>query len=1020
MKTEFPTSLLQHSRSKRKKLLNSRIFARLKGNFWGALKKPTLFSTFIMFGLSLITLIIGLAAPNFFKQSFAINEYGIILSVHTGISTIIFALILFTVEGTRSSTNRDKGRVLLYESHIYALVCFTIFSFILFIFEAPVTTAILNVFLISLGSILSLSTLINLNLNRTAFNKKKALLFKERLKSGTEWTILNKLKENELFRFFKNEKMYLNFSLWTPKIDSKSVYINSRRNCIVEDLNIDLIQQISEKINYYARENGYVFYEEGIPKSGQWEFRSPLQDLPKEFRPPKLNDFRYWYAYIGKELKEGAPLLSFHSELNVPENIISEIKILANRAIVKTNANDVDPSEELQVEIEEIEETAKKAVLSNSKVEVKESLLLIETLASSFIESLDDYNSNFNYSESKQQRNNFFSSNWIELTWLENLLNKLFQAIDKKNVDSDISLIINHSPFKIAENSIKKNNHIVFHEMMSVWRLDFQIKASSYNDNEASIKRSLKLFTNFIKYSLSSLFQNEETNLIGTKDQYSDFSKHILYVASIVVRLCYDRDDCILQKEMKDLIKSTFGEHKNHPYSSNKPDDNVYDKTESLTSLKYQFYFGMNAWIKTLNRETNEHKSFARFIEKNLPSNFYSKINLFTSFSTDGIDSFWGFDHWGMVADGQVRSVLPHENNQNYFFTLLSCGLTSENCQPKSTDIKNLKRLYNFIRPESFINKKMSKLEGEQKELFNRFFNAVDTLEKERVESSILNFKTSSNKINEFINKFSDDFLKSSTLRRLFSKWNKIKSVEEMSESIKRLGINQIEDKQVFIDDWPTHYMDVEANFAQTAALIENSFILNQIEKNCTQIEITPSDLIETIKKNTDGSDSIIIANSSLHSTISQISGFKFDKPVGSFSSVCNHVISIGAQNIPIMFLQREFNFEGLFILKQSDLPTLIQYIGPAEGTKDIKETQKKDHFFINISSFDETPDLLDKLIEDSPDWLKEYGSIEEQKDYLLTKCTVKILSFLQIHEASKNKVIKIIVNSQGPSQPKT
>jgi len=116
-------------------------------------------------------------------------------------------------------------------------------------------------------------------------------------------------------------------------------------------------------------------------------------------------------------------------------------------------------------------------------------------------------------------------------------------------------------------------------------------------------------------------------------------------------------------------------------------------------------------------------------------------------------------------------------------------------------------------------------------------------------------------KVEEFKEEIFKSFYESASLRDIFTKYLKTyedKVKEEIAGKKERFGINIVDDKAAFFDEWHVHYVGWGENYGRNLASGEDSYLLDEIVKGCK--EISKNEFESTLSKFKNLDDIVIFA----------------------------------------------------------------------------------------------------------------------------------------------------------------
>jgi len=263
--------------------------------------------------------------------------------------------------------------------------------------------------------------------------------------------------------------------------------------------------------------------------------------------------------------------------------------------------------------------------------------------------------------------------------------------------------------------------------------------------------------------------------------------------------------------------------------------------------------------------------------------------------------------------------------------------------------------------------------------------------------------KISKNKVKEFIGKLSKEFYEVATFRNIFKNYLKIFLDQKKgfySGKIKNKGINRVDYKSAFFNEWHIHYSDWGENYGRTLALFENTDIFEKLEKFCKSTKGGTIDL--ALDKIDDLSRAVIFTtHASIYKFFSNSNNFQ-----PKWHSDCKKLNISGfegyynykEEEIPVFSVAINKNVNEVLILNKSRLGNFVQH-SPIEKKED--EKYRNDIFYIKIKSFSEDKNFLNKFIAEPPPWLKKINGKTEQENYLKERVLLQVFSR---HELKKHK----------------
>ena len=250
----------------------------------------------------------------------------------------------------------------------------------------------------------------------------------------------------------------------------------------------------------------------------------------------------------------------------------------------------------------------------------------------------------------------------------------------------------------------------------------------------------------------------------------------------------------------------------------------------------------------------------------------------------------------------------------------------------------------------------------------------------------------SSKRVQEFKKEVLKTFYEGANMRDIFAKqFNAYEDkIKEKTDKKDRFGINIVDDKASFFDEWHVHYVGWGGNYGRDLALGENSYLLDDIAKDCT--EISKKDFEATLAKIKNPDDIVIFATN--------IAFWQFFEDSKNFKPKWHRDIEqleakgfggwydFNGKSIPVFETYHRKIEKQILILNKSKVGQLIQLSPLNEGEK---EESVEDIFYMDIQAFSENEELMEEFIKKPPEWLKEIGNEQKQREHLQERVRIQI-----------------------------
>jgi hypothetical protein len=290
-------------------------------------------------------------------------------------------------------------------------------------------------------------------------------------------------------------------------------------------------------------------------------------------------------------------------------------------------------------------------------------------------------------------------------------------------------------------------------------------------------------------------------------------------------------------------------------------------------------------------------------------------------------------------------------------------------------------------------------------DLFDRklipFLETLKTKAQEKIKNLQKKQIVSQRKIDEFRDKVVEGFNRSAVLRDIFKNYGLYQDrTEKFQGNLPRLGINIVDDKAAFFEDWHIHYLDWGKSYGENLAYGEDSHLLKEVSDHCREIG---EKFEEALGRFVSLSDVIIFAtNIALRRYFENTESFK---PKWYRDTQQLDIKGFGGwyeyrgQRIPIFETYHRGIDKQILILNKSGLGKLVQYSPLEEGEE---ERFLKDIFYINVQAFSENPNLMDTLIKNPPEWLKKIGDEKKQREHLQERVLIHIFERFEYKKSEK------------------
>jgi len=275
------------------------------------------------------------------------------------------------------------------------------------------------------------------------------------------------------------------------------------------------------------------------------------------------------------------------------------------------------------------------------------------------------------------------------------------------------------------------------------------------------------------------------------------------------------------------------------------------------------------------------------------------------------------------------------------------------------------------------------------------FLNVLKEKAKLNIEVRHINQSISLKKIEEFKNKFIKGFYENANFRDIFK--NYLHKYQEKLDKNggKHLGINHVDDKAIFFDDWYISYDDIGEHYGNNMAILEDAYLLNEISGYCEEV-FQLNDALDKFEN----LDDVFIIFSGVRNLFLENDNFrtKWDKntkqlEIKGFEGRYKH----NGKFIPVFEVNRNRNEDVILLLNKNKFGSLNQYSPLNGGDKKLLS----DIFSIRVRSFSEDKDASKELLDNPPNWLAELKEKEKMVNLLNTRALIQIFGNYEFQKDS-------------------
>jgi hypothetical protein len=954
------------------------------------------------------------------------NHYQNLIAIHAGIGAVLIGLAFFVAQSLVDKNDPDKGRVLLYKSHFFPLLTAEILIFLIFIWGDVNVFAILAVVILALFTVYFLGGTINILIKDHEMEKAKRQIYKDIFKKALNFEVIKRIKNNDLYEYGKeiekNEKIRIS-PFGTDGDNYISIYSN--KEGIVRKISFKKIKEFIDEINKLKK-------SEDIPASDS----DKPQDTKQNKRESTINKRQEPIVYILPTYLEKIPnkIIQIRKNSFLDEVLNKNFKSLEKKALAIFTVESITIKEETKLELSKIKDRCLQAINNQETGEVKKIADLYADLAKEYFKQMDKYGGGFSAKQAEEERTSLFGT-LASIEWITRDIREIFE----KGVQSDdINVIreVAYLPIRLANEAIENKDHLIFQKFIYFPQLLYSYAYDRKDSNEKISKfmfdRTWRYLKELSDYHLESKLKKNKCD----EENFTGFAAHLLKVFQSLIKASFDKRD--FENFETFLIKaSVLFKHLSRQHFYDNEEDNIFDK---INNKRQEMFFGITSWILFItesNKDNTEIQKYFETCKQYLPSDIKELTEIFLNVHDFDVEHFWGWSNWeleGKSEDSEFAHGINILEKLESLYAIQSLKiLHSKNNQeiekielPHTRELaflaegtRDLLKILDNIKLNSenwkFVlnDQEISKVD-KFKELLEKARKAQEEVDLQRKREA----KVSKTKINEFKKNVVKNFYESRGIRNVLNYYGLVidKSNKPYKGKIKKLGINTMFDKAPFFDEsvkWHVHFMGDDNGFDFGRSLIngENNEIIKSFEDKLNSIK---KDIFETKLSGCNLSNTFILSlNGSSWKFFEESKKSKNYLPKWQLQSKKIYLDEIAGvykfnnYEIPVYEIYNGSKSKAILVIDKNNFGKIVQY-SPLD--KDESKEFQQDIFFMNVGVFSDDSGLMNKYLDNPPDWLKEVGDQDSQRKYLKERVVIKIFERFEFILAEEVKGFKIII----------
>lgn len=962
------------------------------------------------------------------------NGYSNLIAIHAGIGIIIFALVIFIAESLRDDDSKDRARVLLKESFLFPLAVVEILTFFTLIWGEANFWSVIPVLIIGLLTVLSLSKIILVLINKVTYAKKRSELLRDRLARSFGVAIRERLANNILISRLEKSDIKLKFNPYSGRESNEFYDLPAWKLGIIVDIDLHVLAKIGDYIEAQANRNDYAFGSDKRPDMGA-TFETDLIEIEKVRKGLRLNTNRFLIKKFHDVVSaESRTLLRIEKCLIEGAEDIEVLHSLVKSAFTIERRDNF--SEEMRIEISSVRDELLTAISSGRLGAVKELTGLYKNLGEVSLDLITQCGGGYSSEEARAERFSLFSG-WEQVKWLSSDIYD-FYRVAVRSGDTEIVRDVTYLPVSIAIKAIEKDDHYLFQEFIDFAKYSYglAIREKAPEVREVLVDRSWRYLKEMSMIYLDTQLRSKSLQAERAAS-LKDFAVYLFVVFQDLLKQSFDSRDIasfrVFLREARKLFDalelesqlSTSRHWRHRLRMEGLPDAEARDITallesrdlrekiqDEIESAREQMFFGLTSWILDRYVEDPQNqvvRECYQLLQVTLPDNIEDFTALFLLVHNYEVESLWGWDRWEMTENEGTYTIRILEKIERFYAVRSLSYLVNETAtsigritlpfdRELGSLVKGNRDLLRFLeefktQPDKWkfvlTDPMLSSVD-----LFLELLQKAEKMQEAKESQKLRSQAISPERIREFKSGFIRGFDETNTMRTLFSYFGRFMNDESMlsDDDERRFGINTVADKGAFVDESPVIYYEWGRDYGRNFAHSEDAFLIEHLSSECVDLGVT-EELFSDILMRAGSLDDLLIVGTNVgfwdyfQGDDRFHARWELDRDFLELQNL-DGGLEINGVQIPIFELHNPKFVTQILILKKSKLGFFCA-ASPLNAGEE--PTKVENGFYMDVSAFSSDEALMNKFLQSPPEWLRSKGDVDEQRLYLETRVRLQL-----------------------------
>lgn len=977
------------------------------------------------------------------------------ISILTGLTAVVFALVIFVTESIRDNKNHEQKRVLLKVSNLWLLITLTALSLLNFLWFKVTVLSLVFPVVVAVLIVVSFWNVISMLLDVDKQKSAQVTFLKERIERSIYESIRERIGNTILLsKVGKDKEIKIEYTLskrWIAESVQNYFFIESVEDGWLSDINLGKLKELVELLESSAQRSEFSLYETTSPLSGESRDSGTYQRQPQAIPVKMVYLLKRYGEHLSPDSifqRDSKAILALPKEFQHDTKLVKHIRSEVSKIFLFKKGGPVSAT--FRKELQGTKEQLVAAIKSTSLVSVEELKQIYLDIAETFLEILNRFGGGYSAEQARSESGSLFDG-WSEVRWLNGDIRELMTiAIETRNRDIITEII--YLPIAVASRALQVKDHFLFQEFTRFSQTIYYLTEEMEEGKLKSFitERSWRYLTELTKYYIESELRDDD-NYENIKDikEFEDFGLDIFRVFQNLLKSTFERRDIKTFKKILSEFLQMFKrfkpaeehpdleylEHNSNWTQSEEEKKNVRQRIEfrktqiniskRLKLSKEEIVFGTTAYLFEKYRLHQSDPLFQEFFtmaKDALPNDTVRLTEVYISSRSLWRDNFWGWDDWEMIPDGEVHSIdVESKLDRLYCIKALQIlgGKNAESIStiklPSSRDLAFLAedRQKTVISALDDISSQSAQwsfiLTSEQvamvpvlKELL-----AKAKQEQEKAEEGMKkNAPIDEEKLSEFKKDVIEEFNKMGHLRKIFIKLGVYEDLTNQKpvNPVLSYGYNQIQDKGALIKDWHVNYIDLGQGLGRGMGRSEDEVIFGEMAEGITEKKnIKKNEVISEIERtilemNTENPVILQTLNHNfeyeqVRQSESFIPHYNRDCPPTMFDGMSGYmgILKVADRKVPVI---------DIFVWKEdsknkvvvTDIGKLGKWLQYSPVEKEKDVPYKEGIFLFRVADLNVENSLRQEILSENPPWLQEEQDADE---YLRKRMLVRIFEKL-------------------------